>query len=88
MSVALIFPLFTEKELGSTVLFFGCRHKDEDYIYREELEGFAEEQVLTGLHVAFSRDQEEKVYVQHIMKKAGDNIYQLLEKQAYFYVCG
>lgn len=47
-----------------------------------------EEGVLTGLHVAFSRDQEEKVYVQHVLKKKGEEIYQLLEKQAYFYVCG
>lgn len=78
----------TDKELGSTVLYFGCRHKAQDYIYQEELEGFKEEGVLTGLHVAFSRDQEEKVYVQHIMERTGDEVYHLLEKQAYFYVCG
>lgn len=76
------------KELGSTILFFGCRRKSEDYIYQEELEGHEEEGVLTGLHVAFSRDQEVKMYVQHIMRTWGEEIYQLLEKQAYFYVCG
>ena len=80
--------IFPEKDLGPTVLFFGCRHEAEDYLYREELDQHMEEGVLTGLHVAFSRDQEEKVYVQHVMKREGEEIYQLLEKQAYFYVCG
>ncbi len=80
--------LFSEKELGSTILFYGCRRRDEDYLYQEELEGYEREQVLAGLHVAFSRDHQEKVYVQHMLKNAGEKIYQLLEKQAYFYVCG
>ncbi len=80
--------LHAEKDLGSTVLFFGCRHKAEDYIYQEELEGYEGEGVLSGLHVAFSRDQAEKVYVQDLMEKGGEEVYRLLEKQAYFYVCG
>ena len=74
--------------MGSTVLFFGCRHKVEDYIYQEELENYQEEGVLSRLHVAFSRDQEKKVYVQNLMEMEGEEIYKLLEKQAYFYVCG
>lgn len=42
-------------------MYFGCRHKNEDYIYQEELEEAEKNTVLTHLHVAFSRDQEQKV---------------------------
>lgn len=76
------------KELGETVLLFGCRHKNEDYIYEEELEGYRDDGVLSQLHVAFSRDQAHKVYVQHILKRIGADIWAMLEKQGYFYVCG
>merc|ERR1712055_451312 len=50
------------KTVGPTVLFFGCRNKDQDYIYREELEAWEQDGLLT-LHTAFSRDQAEKRYV-------------------------
>ena len=46
-----------EKVLGSTVLYFGCRHKSEDYIYQEELEACEEDGTISDLFVAFSRDQ-------------------------------
>lgn len=49
------------KEVGDTVLYYGCRHEREDYLYREELARFHQEGVLTQLNVAFSRDQAEKV---------------------------
>ena len=45
------------KPLGSTILFFGCRHKAQDYLYEEELTQYVEDEVLTKLFVAFSRDQ-------------------------------
>jgi NADPH-ferrihemoprotein reductase len=76
------------KELGQTVLFFGCRHKSEDFIYEEELEGYRDDRVLSQLNVAFSRDQPEKVYVQHLLREKGAEVWSLLEKQGYFYVCG
>lgn len=47
--------------MGETVLYFGCRNKNVDYIYQEELEEAEKDAVLTQLHVAFSRDQEHKV---------------------------
>lgn len=43
------------------MLYYGCRHKAEDYLYREELEEFERTGVVTQLNVAFSRDQREKV---------------------------
>ncbi|CAI7993043.1 NADPH--cytochrome P450 reductase [Geodia barretti] len=76
------------KELGETVLFFGCRHRAEDYIYEEELEGYRDNGVLSGLQVAFSRDQADKVYVQHLLRESGAAVWELLEKQGYFYICG
>ena len=53
--------LATGKETVETILYFGCRHRNEDFIYQEELEEFEKAGVLTQLHVAFSRDQEHKV---------------------------
>ncbi len=51
--------------MGRSVLFFGCRNSNEDYIYREELEGYLADGTLNALYTAFSREQAEKVYVQH-----------------------
>ncbi|XP_054250421.1 NADPH--cytochrome P450 reductase isoform X3 [Indicator indicator] len=77
------------KEVGETVLYYGCRHERQDYLYRQELARFQQEGVLTQLHVAFSRDQAEKVYVQHLLKKNKENIWKLLnEGNAHIYVCG
>lgn len=49
------------KEVGDTVLYYGCRHEKEDYLYQEELTQFHKEGALTQLNVAFSRDQAQKV---------------------------
>lgn len=51
----------TGKEVGETVLYYGCRRSDEDYLYREELAQFHKEGSLTQLNVAISREQPQKV---------------------------
>lgn len=74
-----------------TVLYFGCKKQAVDYIYRDELERFLEHSVLTELHLAFSQDGPEKVYVQHLMREP-DNAARLeeliLTQNAHLYVCG
>ena len=62
--------------------------KDHDYIYQDELEAMHADSLLTRLDLAFSRDQAEKVYVQHRMREQGKALYDWLERGAHFYVCG
>src|SRR3954462_2180410 len=53
-------------ELGPAMLFFGCRHPDQDYLYRDELKAF-ETSGITELHTAFSRAEGAKTYVQNLV---------------------
>ena len=79
------------REIGATGpnwLFFGDQHRECDFIYEDELLAMSKSGLLTRLQLAFSRDQDEKVYVQHRMIESGRDIYAQLEEGAYFYVCG
>lgn len=73
---------------GGNWLFFGDQHKAHDFIYENELAEFSEQGVLNRLDLAFSRDQEQKIYVQHRMKENGLDLYAWLQEGAFFYVCG
>ncbi|HEX3314053.1 MAG TPA: sulfite reductase subunit alpha [Gemmataceae bacterium] len=73
---------------GKNWLFFGDQRRDYDFLYQEELEGYLKSNVLTRLDLAFSRDQDRKVYVQHRMKENAAEIWAWLEEGAHFYVCG
>ena len=75
------------KKLGPSMLFFGCRHPDQDYIYHDELEGF-EKDGITDLHVAFSRQDKSKVYVQDLIRQNRDQVWKMIENGAHIYVCG
>ena len=73
----------------STHLFFGCRNREHDYLYKDEFEAALSESDLTTLHVAFSREGPQKVYVQSDLKAEAETVWQLISAQrAYFYVCG
>ena len=76
------------KATGRNWLFFGDQHRDFDMLYEEELFGYLESGLLTRLDLAFSRDQEQKIYVQHRMLEEGAELYRWLEEGATFCVCG
>lgn len=73
---------------GKNWLFFGDQHQEHDYIYADELAGWQQSGLLTHLDLAFSRDQEDKIYVQNRMLEKGAELYAWLQEGAYFYVCG
>nr|XP_061810414.1 sulfite reductase [NADPH] flavoprotein alpha-component-like [Nerophis lumbriciformis] len=73
---------------GKNWLFFGNPHRASDYLYEDELEAYHEKGTLDRLDLAFSRDQEHKVYVQDLMLKSGAELWKWLEMGAHFYVCG
>jgi cytochrome P450/NADPH-cytochrome P450 reductase len=73
--------------LGRALLFFGCRHPNEDFLYRAELEEAAA-RGLVELHVAFSREGPAKRYVQHALAECAGDVLDLIESGATVYVCG
>ena len=75
------------QSLGPSMLFFGCRHPEQDFLYAGELKGFAD-QGLTELHVAFSRADTPKSYVQDLIAAQKDKVWKLIEAGAIIYVCG
>lgn len=77
----------TEAE-GKTWMFFGDQHFRSDFIYQVEWQRWLKEGVLTKMDVAFSRDTEEKVYVQHRMLEKSEEFYNWLMEGAVVYVCG
>lgn len=80
----------TERVLGEMTLYFGCRRRNEDFLYHDELQQAAGDRVLTHLQLAFSRESSErKVYVQHLLKARGAETWKdLHERGGYVYVCG
>ena len=73
--------------LGPAMLFFGCRHPEQDFLYADELKSFAADGV-TELHTAFSRGDGPKTYVQHLVAAQKDKVWSLIEQGAITYVCG
>jgi NADPH-ferrihemoprotein reductase len=76
------------RQVGSTILYYGCRKQTEDYLYPDELEAFEKNGTLTKLNLAFSRDQEEKNYVTHLLKRDSNMIWNLIQEGGHVYVCG
>lgn len=73
---------------GRNWLFFGDQHFVTDFLYQSEIQNWLDTGILTKVNVAFSRDQKEKVYVQHKMLHQGKELYSWLQGGAYIYVCG
>eukprot|EP00210_Caulerpa_lentillifera_P002610 g2498.t1 len=72
---------------GTNLLFFGCRRQEQDFLYRAELESWNKNGVLK-LYTAFSREQDKKVYVQHKLWEAKEEIWKLISLGGQVYVCG
>ncbi|MET9491824.1 bifunctional nitrate reductase/sulfite reductase flavoprotein subunit alpha [Nocardia sp. NPDC006630] len=73
---------------GRNWLFFGDQHAADNFYYRAELEDMFRSGFLTRLDLAFSRDQRERVYVQHRMIEHGAELWAWLREGGHFYVCG
>ena len=74
--------------LGNSWLFFGEQRFQSDFLYQTEWQQFLASGVLEKMDVAFSRDQAEKIYVQHKLLAQAESLYQWLESGAHIYVCG
>ncbi|GAA6013789.1 hypothetical protein JCM10207_008191 [Rhodosporidiobolus poonsookiae] len=75
------------KEVGPLLYYFGSRHRAQEYLYGEELEAYFQEGVVTHMGLAFSRDSDKKVYIQHKMNEDADLLAKMLDDGA-FYLCG
>ena len=77
------------KEVGPMVLYFGSRNRRMEYLYGEELEAYNTDGLLTHMGLAFSRDQKQKVYIQHKMMEDSQLLHDyLVTKNGHFYLCG
>jgi sulfite reductase (NADPH) flavoprotein alpha-component len=76
-----------KKAKGKNWLFFGERNRSSDFFYEEDWNQWVVEGILK-VDVAFSRDHESKVYVQHKIEENGEELFYWLENGSYFYVCG
>lgn len=73
---------------GMNWLFFGDQTEADDFLFRDELHALQDEGVLTRFDTAFSRDQAEKIYVQHRMRERAVDLFDALECGAFFFLCG
>lgn len=83
--------LYERRAIGATGqhwLFFGDQRRQHDFLYADEMETFQRDGLLTRLDLAFSRDQTEKLYVQHRMTENAAEMWKWIDGGAHFYVCG
>ncbi|MGK0270107.1 MAG: sulfite reductase (NADPH) flavoprotein alpha-component [Cocleimonas sp.] len=73
---------------GNSWLFFGEQRFRSDFLYQTEWQKFLKDGTLEKMNVAFSRDQDEKVYIQHKLLEEAANVYEWIEQGATLYICG
>lgn len=73
---------------GKSWLFFGDQHFVTDFLYQVEWQRWLKEGTLTNMNVAFSRDQQEKIYVQHRLVENAKEVFEWIEQGANIYLCG
>ncbi|MEM9420421.1 MAG: flavodoxin domain-containing protein [Planctomycetota bacterium] len=74
--------------VGESWLFFGDQHEKTDFLYREQLADMQADGTLSKLSLAWSRDGNEKVYVQDLMRKNAAEVFAWFEEGGHFYICG
>lgn len=75
-------------EAGKSWLFFGNRHFETEFLYQTEWQHYLKSGVLTRMDVAFSRDSDQPVYVQHRLLENGKELYDWISEGAHVYICG
>ncbi|KFZ39090.1 sulfite reductase [NADPH] flavoprotein alpha-component [Shewanella mangrovi] len=75
-------------DAGKNWLFFGNPHFEQDFLYQTEWQQYLKSGVLSKISLAFSRDQQEKIYVQHRIQQQGAELWQWLQQGAHLYLCG
>ncbi|WP_340619774.1 NADPH-dependent assimilatory sulfite reductase flavoprotein subunit [Xenorhabdus siamensis] len=73
---------------GKNWLFFGNPHFVEDFLYQVEFQRYVKEGLLTRIDLAWSRDQQHKVYVQDKLREQSEEIWRWIQEGAHLYVCG
>jgi sulfite reductase (NADPH) flavoprotein alpha-component len=73
---------------GDNWLFFGNPSFENDFLYQLEIQNYYKDKTLKRIDLAFSRDQDQKIYVQDRIKQQAQDIWQWLEKGAHLYICG
>ncbi|HJW16168.1 MAG TPA: flavodoxin domain-containing protein [Flavisolibacter sp.] len=73
---------------GRSWLFFGDQHFTTDFLYQAEWQNWLQVGSLTRMNVAFSRDQEQKLYVQHKLLQHAEELFSWIDGGAYVYICG
>lgn len=81
---------FINKKPYETYLIFGSKNKDADYLFEDEIKEYLNTGVLKEMHCAFSRDQDEKIYVQDVLIKEFENrlVDMVKNEGMHIYVCG
>lgn len=81
--------------VGPMVYYFGSRHRSQEYLYGEEIEAYIKDGIVTHAGLAFSRDSDSKVYIQHKMRQDAKYLAGLIagnedipETKGVFYLCG
>ena len=77
-----------QEAAGKNWLFFGNPHFTQDFLYQTEWQAYVKSGLLNNISLAFSRDQADKVYVQHRLLEQGEQVFAWLEDGAHVYVCG
>jgi len=80
------------QHVGPLIYYFGSRYRSQEYLYGEEIEAYIASGVISHAGLAFSRDDKDKVYIQHKMKQDKKLLASMLKgtgtEAGYFYLCG